>query len=399
MSAPDDPHHHDRFLDGYRVLDFTQYLAGPTCTRLLTELGAEVIKVELAPFGDPTRAATPRRNKRAGYHVQQNRGKRSLCLDLRRPEARQLIIELIPHVDVVVENYSPGVMARRGLDFDTLSAINPGLVMASISGFGQHGSLSHKTSFDLIAQAVSGMMDVTGEPDGAPMFVGSGIADCTAGVHAFAGIGFALLRKERTGRGCHLDISMIDSLFHMHESNVHGPSMEPETFVARRGGRHHPTVCPAGAFRSPQGWIVILCTLNQMPYLWAAMGREDLAEDPRFVHNQARLDNLDSFVALVEEWMAGFGSDAEVIDVLERHRVPCGPVLNPADALSHPWFLERGTVRQVDDPLIGPLMVPGSPIRYIDEPPPPPLVAAALGEDNRAVARLAGYDDAASTRS
>ena len=187
------------YLEGVRVLDFTQYLAGPSCTRLLVELGAEVIKVEHAPYGDPTRAGEPRRNRRSSGFVQQNRGKRSLCVDLTRPEGVALVAELVPHVDIVVENYSHGVMERRGMGYEALSAVNPRLIYVSVSGFGQSGALTHKTSFDFIAQAYSGLMHMTGDPDGPPMFVGAGIGDTGAGVHAFAGVGYALYHRDRTG--------------------------------------------------------------------------------------------------------------------------------------------------------------------------------------------------------
>jgi crotonobetainyl-CoA:carnitine CoA-transferase CaiB-like acyl-CoA transferase len=383
------------YLEGLRVLDFTQYLAGPSCTRLLAEMGADVIKVEMAPLGDPIRANAPRRNRRSGYFVQQNRGKRSLCLDLRSPRSVQIVKDLVPHVDVVVENYSPGVMTRRGLDYESLSAINPRLVMASISGFGQQGPLSHKTSFDLIAQGFAGLMHVTGEPDGPPQFVGAGIADCTAGFTAFAAIGYALLRRTTTGRGSHLDISMVDALFHMHEMNVHAPSMTGGEWRPRRAGSHHPAVCPGGAYHGPQGYIMILCTQVQMPGLWAAMGRPDLAEDPRFVHNAARLDHVDEFVEVVESWMATFDTDDDVIAALEAHRVPCGPVLDPGQAVNHPYFQERRMVREIDDPLAGRFHVPGFPIRFSDAAPEPDLVTPALGQHNHDVLRdLCGYDQA-----
>lgn len=383
------------YLEGFRVLDFTQYLAGPSCTRLLAEMGADVIKVEMAPFGDPIRANSPRRNRRSGYFVQQNRGKRSICIDFTSPESVQIIKDLIPCVDVVVENYSAGVMKRRGLDYEALSAINPRVVMASISGFGQTGPLSHKTSFDLIAQGFAGLMHVTGEADGPPQFVGAGIADCTAGFSAFAAIGYALLRRTMTGKGSHLDISMVDALFHMHEMNVHAPSMTNGEWQPRRAGAHHPAVCPGGAYRGPQGYIMLLCTQGQMDGLWAAIGRQDLADDPRFVNNATRLEHVDEFVAVIESWMAGFATDDEVIAALEAHRVPCGPVLDPGQAVHHPYFQQRRMVREITDPLAGSFHVPGFPIGFSDAPPEPDLVTPNLGQHNAEVLRdLCGYDEA-----
>ncbi len=382
------------YLEGFRVLDFTQYLAGPSCTRMLAEMGADVIKVELPPYGDPIRGTPPRRNRRSGYFVQQNRGKRSVCIDLATPEGVQAVKDLIPQIDVVVENFSAGVMARRGLDYESLSAINPRLVMASVSGFGQDGPMAHKTSFDLIAQAFSGLMHVTGEADGPPLFVGAGIGDCAAGFTAFAAIGYALLRRTMTGKGTYIDVSMVDSLFHMHEINVMMPSVTEGKWRPMRAGRHHPAVCPGGAFKAPQGWIVILCGEPQMGALWQALGRPELAEDPRFRRNNDRLTHLEEFVALVEDWMATFATDAEVLAALEACRVPCGPVLDPSEAVHHPYFQHRRMVRQVTDPLAGTFDIPGFPIKFSDAPPEPDLATPALGEHNGDVLReLAGYDD------
>jgi crotonobetainyl-CoA:carnitine CoA-transferase CaiB-like acyl-CoA transferase len=390
-SAADAP-----YLEGVRVLDFTQYLAGPSCTRLLVEMGAEVIKVEHAPYGDPTRAGVPRKNKRAGGFIQQNRGKRSLCLDMTRPESIALCKDLAAHVDIVVENYSHGVMARRGLDYESLSAVNPRLIYASVSGFGQSGPLRHKTSFDFIAQAYAGVMHMTGDPEGPPTFVGLGVGDTNAGFHAFAGIGYALYRRDRTGKGCHIDISMVDALFHMQETAVHAASMTDGEFVPMRQGRHYQPLSPAGTFKAPQGWIVILCTQGQIDYLWEAMGRPELADDPRFRNNQGRLDHRDELTAEIEAWMATFATDADVIATLEAHRVPCGPVLSPADALDHPYFIERNMVREVTDPLAGTFKIPGFPIKFSDAPPDPDLPTSALGEHNHEIlGELLGYDAAA----
>ena len=217
-----------RWLEGITVLDLTRYLAGPASTRMLVELGADVIKIEQPPYGDPNRSNRPRINRRAGTHIQQNRGKRSVCLDLNTDDGVAIIKALIPHVDVLVENFSPGVVARKGLGYDDLKAIKPDLIMVSVSGFGQSGPLSERPCFDLVAQAMSGLMHMTGEPDGPPTFAGIGVADTNAGAHAFGAIGHALFHRERTGRGTHLDISMVDALLHFHDMSVHTVSMDPD---------------------------------------------------------------------------------------------------------------------------------------------------------------------------
>ena len=374
------------YLEGVTVLDFTQYLAGPSCTRLLVEMGADVIKVEYPPYGDPVRPSPPRRNGRSAYHVQQNRGKRSLSVDLTRPEGISLIEDLVSKVDIVVENYSPGVMERRGLGYQRLRELHPQIIMASISGFGQSGPLSEKTAFDFIAQAYSGLMHMTGEPDGPPMLIGAGIADTSTGVHAFAALGYALYRRDRTGEGAHLDIGMVDVMYHMQETAVSGPSLSQGEVVGMRTGRHYAPASPAGIFKGPQGWIVVFALENQIANLWAALGRPELAEDPRFLNNRTRLEHRDALTDIIENWMKTFDDDEDVVAVLEQHRVPCGPVVEPVKlAETHPHFLQRGTVREVTDPLAGPMLIPGFPLRFSDAPELPDLVAAEVGEHNDSV--------------
>lgn len=379
------------FLDGIRVLDFTQYLAGPSSTRLMAELGAEIIKVEQPPYGDPMRAQSPRKNRRSGSFVQQNRGKQSICVDLRSEAGADFIRQLIPTIDVVVENFTPGVMARRGLDYDTLRGNRPDLIMASVSGFGQDGPLADRSSFDFIAQAYSGIMHVTGEPDGPPVFVGAGLGDTIAGVHAFAGIGHALFRRERTGRGAYIDVSMVDALFHVHENNVQAHSITNGEYEPMREGRHYGPVAPAGSFQGPEGWIVMLCGVNQIESLWPALGRPELADDPRFATNETRVEHRDALTEIIEAWMATFDSDEAVLAALAEHRVPSGPVLSPADAINHAYFVERGVVREISDRLIGNFAVPGFPIAFDGTRPNLDAPASYLGEHNEQVAGSIGF--------
>ena len=381
------------YLEGIRVLDFTQYLSGPTCTRLLAEMGAEVIKVEHPPYGDPTRPAEPRINRRSGYTIQQNRGKKSLCLDATTPQGQQAILDLVPHVDIVVENFAPGVMARRGLAYEHLAPRNERLIMVSISGFGQTGPLRSKTAFDFIVQAFSGHMFLTGEPDGPPTMTGAAVVDGVAGVHAFAAIGHALFRRERTGRGTSIDCSMLDSVFHLDERTLWMHSMD-EAVLPRRTGRNAEPAAPAGRFKGPQGYIVIYCLENQVRNLWAAMGRPELDQDPRFDTNPRRNDNRIELNAMIDGWLQTFPTDDDAVAVLEAHRVPAARVLTPLEAAAHPHLVERGTVRTVHDRLAGDVTVPGFPLRFADAPPAPDLQVADLGQHNRDVlAGLLGYDD------
>jgi len=382
---------------GIRVLDLTQYLAGPACTRLLAEMGAEVIKVEAAPYGDPGRAFTPRRNRRAGFFVQQHRGKQSVCADLTTEEGRAIVRALADHVDVVVENFSPGVMDRKGWGYDELSSTNPGLIVCSISGFGQTGPLADKPAFDFVAQAYGGVMHMTGDPEGPPTFVGIGLADTVAGVHAFAAIGWALFRRTMTGRGTHIDASMIDSLVHLHETSIYAPSITADTddpYVPMRAGRHYQPSSPGGTFQGPEGWIVVFCTQGQIQGLWDALGHPEYGQDERFRNNDGRLAHRDELTDILETWMAGFDTDDAVIAALEAHRVPCSKVLSPADFAAQPHLLERGMIRTVEDPVAGPVTIPGFPLAFDDERPQLDTPAPLLGQHNRSVLTgLLGWDD------
>ncbi|MDH4143817.1 MAG: CoA transferase [Acidimicrobiia bacterium] len=381
-------------LQGIRVLDLTQYLSGPSAARLLAAMGADVIKVELGPGGDPSRALPLVKDGRSAYYVQQNRGKRSVCVDFGRPEGHEVVRELAQRCDVVVENFGVGVLERRGLDYKALSEGHPGLIMASISAFGRTGPLADLPGYDLMGQAVSGMMHVTGEPEGAPLFTGSPIADCSSGVLLFAAVGHALFHRERTGRGQYIDVSMVDSLFHMHSIAVQAHSVSGGEYRQVRTGRQFDRVVPSGAYRSPQGWVVIQALDRQWPRLCDAMDRPDLVDDPAWASADARAEHPDDMTALLESWMATFPDDAAVLARLAEHRIPAAPVLDPADAAAHPYFRERQMVREVPDEVLGQVSVPGFPIKFSerDEPdvePPAPF----LGQHNAEVLReVLGWD-------
>lgn len=384
-----------QMLEGVRVLDFTQYVAGPTVTRMMAELGAEIIKVEQAPGGDPSRSIPVFKNRRSAYYIQHNRGKKSLCVDFSKPETIDVLHELVKTVDVVVENYGPGVMQRRKLDYASLSAIHPKLIMLSISAFGRTGPLSDRVGFDLIAQAFSGLMSMTGEPDGPPQFVNMAIADVNAGVHGFASLGYALYHRERTGRGQNIDISMVDALYHMHEANVELCANAKNTFHPTRCGAHNKGLAPYGVFQGAEGWIVILAGDLQWPGLPRAMGRPELIDDPRFANMRSRAENSAELIALIEAWMVSMGTDEAALDALFEHRVPSAPVLSVADTIKHPHFIAREMVRKVPDAgIAGGVTIPGFPIKFSELPELPELWTSSQGQDNAEVLQsLLGYSD------
>jgi crotonobetainyl-CoA:carnitine CoA-transferase CaiB-like acyl-CoA transferase len=377
------------------VLDFTQYLAGPTVTRLMAEMGANIIKVEPGPGGDPSRLLPFVKDGRSAYFVQQNRGKKSLCIDINKPEGLDVLRALVKTVDVVVENFGPGVMEKRGLDYAALKQINPKIIMVSISAFGRKSSLSHKVGYDLIAQAFSGIMHMTGESDGPPQFVGVGIADVGSGVHAFAALGYALYYREKTGVGQHIDMAMVDALYHMHEANVQVHAMSGGAYVPKRAGSHHPLVCPVGTFKGPQGWIVILVLDRQWESLCRAMGRPELAKDPRFTTGADRAKNQGELIPMIEAWLQSFPSDEAALKVMDEHRIACAPVMTIVDTITHPYFKDREMVRQVPDPVFGELTIPGFPFKYSEFPELPDIRAPLLGEHNAEVlSKHLGYSEA-----
>ena len=382
------------------MLDFTQYLAGPTVTRLMAEMGADIIKVEFAPMGDPSRLLPTIKHGRSGYFVQQNRGKKSLCLDFNQPAALEVIRELVPKVDIVVENFGPGVMEKRGLDYESLSKLNPRLIMASLSAFGRKSPLAHKTGYDMIAQSFSGLMHMTGDPEGPPTFVGIGIADVGSGVHTFAALGYALFHRERTGIGQYIDIAMVDTLYHMHDFGLQSHSISGGEFVPTRMGHYHNQICPAGVYKGPQGWIFILVLDRQWSNLVKAMGRPELRDDPRFATNAERTKHGDQLNAVVQEWMLSFPRDEAVIAVLEENRIACSPVQSVVDTLNHPHYRARNMVRTVSDPILGEVTIPGFPFKFSADPElPEGIEAPLLGQHGEQVLReVLGYSESALRR-
>ena len=373
-------------LENVRVLDFTQYLSGPSATRMLAELGAEVIKVEYGPRGDPSRTLPFESGSgSSSYYTQQNRGKRSLCLDLSSEDGCRVARELAANCDLVVENFGPGVLERRSLDWETLRAINPGLIMASISAFGKSGPLSHLQGFDLMGQALSGMMHLTGEADGAR---GSQVPISTPRLTLFGAIGHALFHRERTGDGQYIEVTLVDPLFAMHSIAVQGHSATNGEWKQKRSGRQFSIVVPSGTYKGPDGWIVLQVLEPQWSRLCAAMGQVSLAVDARFATADARVENAENLLALVEEWMQSFGSDQELLRYLEEWRIPAAPVLSPEEAMRHPHFTERGMVRVVEDPHFGSIEVTGLPIRFgAYDPPEQEPLAPLLGQHNDEVLR------------
>jgi CoA:oxalate CoA-transferase len=382
-------------LTGYRVLDIGQFVAAPTCTRILAELGAEVIKLELAPFGDRGRFAGDKPRDRAlkassqsTYYFQHNHSKKSLAVDIKQERGRELVYALIPKADVVVENFAPGVMARTGLGYDKLSRLNPKLIMCSISLAGQSGPLSDKPGFDYIGAAYAGITAGIGEPDRGPAQLTVTVGDSATGVTAAMSIGFALLHRERTGEGQYIDCSLVDTYFNMHEVNVPKASLRGAKFQPSRMGSLHPDGGPTGVFRCRNDEFVSIMVL---PHQWVQMTRAmkmpELAKDARFGDARGRRDNNRELQGIIEAWLGQFASRDEAIAALEAERVPCAPVLTVHEAMAQPHLRERGTVRRVADRDIGEFDIPGLAAKFSRWSPAAEIRADRLGEHNEEILR------------
>ena len=373
----------EHVLTGLRVLDFTRALAGPTCTRMLAEMGAEIIKVEPAPKGDMSRAASVY-NKRSLFFVQHNRGKKSLCVNLRDARGMALVAELVRHVDVVVENFKPGVMADMGLSYDRLRELKSDIILCSISALGQTGPLAHKPGYDYIAQAYAGVTSMIGDEDEPPYIPLVGLGDVNTGVHGALAVLAALRHRDRTGRGQHLDVALLDVYYHFHEINVHQVRASGGKIKPTRVGRHMTYLCPGGVFRAAGGHVVIMGFFHHWPDLCRAMERLDLIEDPLYSTDLARLERREEVVKLIEDWLHTFPDVTSAVAYLERFDVPVAPVLSVAETLDHPHLRARGTVRTIRDAVYGgEIDVPGFPLKFSDFPEELPLTAPTLGQHNR----------------
>jgi crotonobetainyl-CoA:carnitine CoA-transferase CaiB-like acyl-CoA transferase len=376
------------------VIDFTQAVAGPTSTLMLAEMGADVIKIELAPNGDPTRGIPLMRDGRSGYYVQHNRGKKGLCIDVKNPAGLALVKELIPKADVLVENFAPGVIGRLGLDYQTVKGLNPAIVMCSISAFGQTGPLSAEPGFDTLGAAYAGITSMGGDADGPPAVTQAAIGDVSTGAHAALAICAALLYRGRTGRGQHLDLSLLDTYFHYHEMSVQMHSLSGGEIKPFRAGRHSFYLAPVGLFRGREKYIVIMTALeHQWITLCEVMRRKDLPKESRFANAAERVRNLPELIEIIEGWIRSMPSDDAAVDALRARRIPVAPVLTVAEAVKHPHLRERGTVRQVHDRILGDFDLPGFALRFSDFPKPLELDAPMLGEHNaETLSKYLGYD-------
>ena len=363
------------------VVDLSRVLAGPYCTMMLGDLGATVIKVEQPGRGDDTRQfGPPYIAGESAYYLGLNRNKYSILLDFSTPEGKQRLLELIRTATVLVENFRPGTLQRQGLDYETLKAINPGLIYCSISGYGQTGPYASRPGYDFVAQAESGVMAVTGEIDGDPQRVGSPVGDVSAGMFACMAILAALRVRDRTGQGQHIDIALIETTMSLLSNVASNYLISGEE--APRFGNGHPNIVPYQAFHTRDGHVVVSCGNDRLyQSLCRLLGREDLANDPRFATNPQRVRNRNELVPVLQEAFLARTTD-EWLPELRAVGIPCGPINSVNQIFNDPHIQARGYVWECDHPTAGKIKLAGSPMHFSETPTrlykAPPL----LGEDD-----------------
>ena len=364
-------------LQGFTVLDFTRVLSGPYCTMQLADMGARVIKIEQPGKGDDTRAwGPPFVHGESAYFLSINRNKESLTLDLKHPSAMRVLEPLLAKADVVVENFRPGTMARLGLGYEQLATRFPRLVYCSISGFGQTGPRRQEPGYDAVVQAEGGLMSITGSADGEPFRLGVAISDIVSGMFAAQGVAFALLARERTGRGQFVDIGMLDATAALLTYQA-GIYFATGTTPGRMGNRH-PTIVPYETFEAADGnFVVAVGNDEQWRRFCNVLDMESVAADQRFATNRLRLANYDVLRPMLGERLRS-RPRAEWVEGLKSAGVPCGSVRDVAEVLQDPQLDARGMIQQVEHAVAGTVRVTGVPIKLSDTPgavraPPPTL--------------------------
>ena len=365
-------------LEGIRVLDLTRILAGPYATMILRDLGAEVIKIEQPGTGDEARDFGPFKNDFSLYFMSVNRGKKSVTLNLKSPRGKELFLELVKGSDILVENFRPGTMEKLGLDYESLKKHHPSLLYAACSGFGQTGPYAMRGAYDMIIQGMGGIISITGEPDRPPVRVGTSIGDITSALFTTIGILSALRHRDQTGEGQLIDVGMLDCQVAILENAMVRYFSTGE--VPGPLGRRHPAITPFEVFESADGYVVIAIGNNE---LWRKfcehVGRPELIDDERFNTNALRTENHESLFPTLAEIMRHRTTDVWV-EALEAIGVPCGPVNTVDKVANDPQVLARDMIAEVEHDTIGPVQVPGIPIKLSETPGQIDAPAPNLGE-------------------
>ena len=380
-------------LSGIRVVDYSHFLAGPHLSRSLAAMGADVIKVERPGSGDAGRTHATIRDGRSGYFIQQNMGKRGLCVDMKDKRGADLIHRLIASADVFVENYRPGALAKLGLGYEALSARHPGLIYCSVSAYGHTGPDAAKAGFGLIAEAKSGALAQLGVPGSPPPLLRMSLADMYAGTHGVAAVCAALYGRTRTGKGRHIDLSLYDCMVSMHDYAVQEYLMSDGTVLPIQTGSDMPNSTVYGVFTACDGHLVIAAQVDDAwRRLALLIGGPSLAGDERFHSTTGRNAHRQEILPLVEGWVAAQPGRAAAIAALDAAGIPCAPVQTIDEAIADPQIIAREMIVDLDDPVLGPIRACNLPYRFSDADTRPTCSAPLLGQDNAAIAAELGFD-------
>ena len=379
-----------RPLEGIRVLGFENQVAGPYCTMMLAEQGAEVIKIETPGTGDSAREMGPivknaKGEKQSGYYLRFNRNKKGITLDIRKDKGKEIFKELVKVSDVIVENFRPGLMEKSGLAYNILSEINPRLIYAAISGFGQlkgyEGPYKDRTAFDMVVQAMGGLMNNVGEENGPPNWLGIALGDIYSGVMAAYGITLALITRGKTGKGQFIDVSMYDNIISLNERAL--------TFFSLTGGilsrGRDKLVYPIGPFKVKDGYIAMIIPIESIwQRLCKVLGREDLGKDERYNSGPKRAANIDDLQPVIENWLKD-KTKAEAEALLLKEGVPVGQVQNASDIFECPHAKARNMFVDINDPILGNIKMVNMPLKMSDVPQSKPKPAPLLGQHTEEV--------------
>lgn len=378
-----------RPLEGVRILDLSQAYAGPFCTMNLADHGAEVIKIERPGVGDQVRTWGPMKNGESGFHACLNRNKSGMTLDLKTEEGKEIFRKLLKTADVVCENYKVGVLDKLGFSYEEMKKINPRIIYGNITGFGTNGVLAERPCYDIVAQAMGGMMDVTGFEDGLPTKVGPAIADNYTGAMLAIGILMALYQREKTGEGCHIDVAMVDTMMHILDHFIIDYTILGEKHT--RSGNNDQSIAPFDSFRAKDGMFVLACGTDGMfAKLCRMMGREDILEDTRFTSNFDRCNHYDALKPEIEKWSTAHTVD-EVEEVVISTGIPFGRIQDVEQIVKHPQTKARNMLWEVNQPGMGDIVITGTPIKMSYEEDKIIKAAPLLGEDNAKILASLGY--------
>jgi len=380
-------------LEGLRVLDLSRVLAGPYCTMMLADYGADIVKIEPPKVGDDSRAFGPFVGKESAYFMSLNRNKRSMTLNFKRQEECDVFREMVKHADIVVENYRPGTMEKFGLGYDELKAINPKIIYAACSGFGHSGPYQYKPAYDIIVQAMGGIMSITGPEGGEPTRVGASVGDIIAGMFTAYGIMMALHYREKTGEGQKVDVGMLDCQVAVLENAIARYVTSGSVPVPL--GNRHPSITPFSAFTAKDGHIIVGAGNDR---LWIKLcnilGKPELLTDPRFDTNSNRTVHVKELSAILNEVFIGKTIN-EWMDVLETAELPCAPINTVEKIINDPQIKARNMIVEVEHPVAGHLKMAGVPVKMSLTPGAVERPAPLLGQHTAELLKeILGWDEA-----